>query len=508
MSQSCKNGERIFCYGLRDISEDDRSSTCTDTSETESRRSSVIQPGKDEVIVHNREAGSGELEEDEPEGNPARRIGIFRKYVITTLLASCAFQVTCLSTTWSQAIISVSEDMSVNKTIATLGVTLFIIGQGIGPLLFTPISEIYGRRKVYLVALTLYCIFQLMPALGHTLPIMLVGRFFSGFAGGTFITVISGTFSDMFEQKDIGIPTLMFSMAPFLGPGIGPMIGATINTNLGYRWIFKVMLLWSVGLLVLVALLVPETFLPVLQKKHSSPANKPKNIAHLCWILIKSAKKPLKMVATDPIIFFTSFASGIYLALIYLFFVAYPLIFEDIYHFRPVSTGYTFLGMTCGMLLTIPTRRLWVGIYKYLARTRNDGVGMPEYRLPQMLTGTVTSFIGLLLFAFTIRASIHWMVPIASSGIFGFGCLLVFNGVFAYVFEAYPKCVASASACNLFFRSVMAGIFPLFGATMFRRLTPRWACVLLAGVTLVMSLAPILFFKYGRALREASKLSN
>lgn len=440
--------------------------------------------------------------------NPAQKMSLFRKYVITTLLSSCAFQVTCLSTTWSQAISSVSEDQSVTETIATLGVTLFIVGQGIGPLLFTPISEIYGRRKVYLVALTLYCIFQIMPSVGPSLAVMLVGRFFSGFAGGTFITVISGTFSDMFELKDRGIPTLMFSIAPFLGPGIGPMIGALSNAHLGYYWIFRVMLIWSAVLLLLVALLVPETFLPVLLKQERAPEHRPKNVLHLCWILLKSAKTPLKFLATDTIIFLTSLASGVYLALIYLFFVAYPLIFEDIYNFHPISTGYTFLGMTVGMLLTVPARPLWVCIYNYLARTRNGGEGLPEYRLPQMFTGTVTSTVGLLLFAFTIRESIHWMVPICCSSVFGFGCLLVFNGVFAYIFEAYPRCVASASACNLFVRSTMAGIFPLFGQAMFRALTPRWTCVLLAGITLLMSMTPVLFFVYGPRLRLASQLTN
>lgn len=404
--------------------------------------------------------------------------------------------------------------MSVNKTIATLGVSLFIFGQGIGPLLFSPISEIYGRRPVYITALTLYCIFQLMPSLGEHLAAMLVGRFFSGFAGGTFMTVISGTFSDMFEPKDRGFSTAMFSIAPFLGPGIGPMLGGCINTNLGYRWIFKVMLIWSTALLFLVAALVPETFKPVLVKRQQKRENPTENENHGRSIfstistLLMSAKRPLKMLATDPIIFVTSFASGIYLAIIYLFFVAYPMIFEDMYDIKPSHTGYTFLGMATGMLLTLPTRSLWQKIYIHLKDTRNGGAGIPEYRLPQIFVGTLLASIGLVIFAFTIQPAIHYMVPITASGISGFGFLLVFNGVFAYIFEAYPKYTASTSACNLFFRSIMAGIFPLFGAHLFRALTPRWACVILAVISACMSLAPIAIFKYGPSLREASKFGG
>lgn len=407
--------------------------------------------------------------------------------------------------------------MSINRTIATLGVTLFIFGQGIGPLLFSPISEIYGRRPVYLLSLFLYCTFQLMTSFGQTLPIMLVGRFFSGFAGGTFITVISGTFSDMFEQKDMDIPTLMFSIGPFLGPGVGPFIGGCINNRFGYRWIFKFMLIWSAVLLLAVTIFVPETYKMALYEKaekqkrgknYKSSGENKKTFWAIFSTLILSTKRPLIMIASDSIIFISSFASGILLAIIYLFFVAYPIIFEEIYNFQPKSTGMTFMGITAGMLCTIPTRGIWKLIYNRLKDSQNDGQGKPEYRLPQMLVGIVTVSIGLLFFAFTIRPSIHFMIPLVASGIFGFGCLLVFNSVFSYVFEAYPKYSASASSCNLFFRSIMAGIFPLFGERLFRAMHPTWACTMLAGVTLLMCLMPVIFYKYGPQLREASRFAS
>lgn len=453
----------------------------------------------------------------------ARRMHPVRKYAITTLLSFCAFQVTCLSTVWSQAIPDVAKIHNITKTIATLGVTLFIVGQGAGPLAFSPLSERYGRQPVYLVGLALYCIFQLPTCFGPHLATMLVGRFFSGLAGGIFLTVISGTFSDMFEPESTGIPTLMFSIAPFLGPGVGPVIGGSISVAFGYRWIFIVMMLWSAALFVLVALLVPETSARALRTKLNRAKQKTaeksteeamplqtklkaawNNAFQTIVVIAKSPRKPLTMLATNPIIFSTSLLSGVFLATIYLFFIAFPLIFESLYGLTALETSATYLCITTGMLLTVPTFPLWAYVQARLARAA-DGVAQPEHRLPQMLTGILFAVLGLLIFALTIGKTSTVAIPLVAAGIFGFGSLHVFNSVFAYLFAATPAdSTASAAACNLFCRSSMAGVFPLFGQALFtsRQLGLRGACFLLAGIIAMLSCVPIGLYFFGARLRQ------
>jgi multidrug resistance protein len=453
----------------------------------------------------------------------ARRMHPVRKYIITGLLALCAFQVTCLSTVWSQAIPDVAEIHNISKTVATLGVTLFIVGQGAGPLAFSPLSERYGRKPVYLVGLALYCLFQLLTCLGTHLAAMLIGRFFSGLSGGVFLTVISGTFSDMFDREAMGIPTLIFSIAPFLGPGVGPIIGGSISVAFGYRWIFIVMLLWSTLLLILVGLLVPETSARALGAKLDRTKRKAAekatgevtplsvkirtaciNTGQTIVVIAKSPRKPLTMLATDLIIFSTSLLSGVFLATIYLFFVAFPLIFEGLYRMTPLATSATYLCITAGMLLTVPTFPFWAHVYARLVRAA-DGVEQPEHWLPQMLTGTIFAAIGLLIFALTIGRNSSIVGPLVAAGIFGFGALHVFNSVFSYVFASTPAdSTASAAACNLFCRSSMAGVFPLFGQALFtsRELGLRGACFLLAGIVAALSSVPIGLYFYGPKLRE------
>lgn len=218
--------------------------------------------------------------------------------------------------------------MDTSETISTLGVSLFIFGLGIGPLFLSPISEFYGRRPVYVTALTLYCLFQLITVLGGKIELLLIGRFLTGFAGSAFMTVISGSFNDLFEKKDMRIPTLMFSLGPFIGPGIGPLLGAVINAHLGYRWIFRIMLLWSVSLLMTVGILVPETYESILLKNRAKKLRKKRpgynyrapveliEKESICKTAMLSAKRPLQMLFMDPVIFITSFYAGILLAFI------------------------------------------------------------------------------------------------------------------------------------------------------------------------------------------------
>ena len=369
-----------------------------------------------------------------------------------------------------------------------------------------------------MTAMLMYCSSQLLTVLGETMPLILVGRLLAGLGGGVFLTVVAGTFSDLFDKRDMSIPTLLFSIGPFIGPGVGPLLGGWINESWGYRWVFKTMLFWSFSLLVLVGVVVPETYEPILLKKkakmlrkrHSdagfyAPIERSNNGGILSTVIL-SPKRPLMMLMLDPVIFITSLYSGILLTIIYLFLVSYPIVFKEIYHFDALTTSRTFMGITVGMILTAFTYPIWEHIY-YKLIVRYEGEEHPEFHLPQMMAGSIIVPIGLTIFAATIKPNIHFMVPIVASAVFGFGCLLVFNSIFLYILDVYKDYAASVAACNVFLRCIMAGVFPLFGLKLFRRLGFSNACFLLAGITLLLAPSPIIFFKYGRWLRQKSRFT-
>lgn len=66
-----------------------------------------------------------------------------------------------------------------------------------GPLLFAPMSEVYGRRIVYIPTWLLFCAFQIGCATAQNIETLLICRFFVGMFGSPSLTVAGGTMSDI-----------------------------------------------------------------------------------------------------------------------------------------------------------------------------------------------------------------------------------------------------------------------------------------------------------------------
>jgi MFS family permease len=90
--------------------------------------------------------------------------------------------------TWTTVLYSTSYTSSMpgmmkefnepSETIATLGVTTYMIGLAVGSLILAPISEIWGRRPVYFGSLLFYCLMTLPCSLATGLAEVQVVRFF------------------------------------------------------------------------------------------------------------------------------------------------------------------------------------------------------------------------------------------------------------------------------------------------------------------------------------------
>lgn len=204
--------------------------------------------------------------------------------------------------------------------------------------------------------------------------------------------------------------------------------------------------------------------------------------------------------------------SAILLGILYLFFGAFPIVFQGQHDFTLSQTGLAFLGLLVGLSIGAATDPIWQKNYARLIRQREEATGEiggsePEYRLPPTIAGAFIVPIGLFLFAWTTYRSVHWIVPIIGSAIFGMGTILVYSGIFTFLVDAYPVYAASSLAANSFARSSFGAAFPLFGVQMYHKLGDQWATSLLAFLTVAMMPFPILFFKYGKQLRGKSRFA-
>ena len=166
-------------------------------------------------------------------------------------------------------------------------------------------------------------------------------------------------------------------------------------------------------------------------------------------------------------------------AVFYLWFEAFPLVFTDIYHFNLGESGLPFLGFIVSGIITVsavmicyfsthsPGLFIQYAVYciyqKYHIAPRYAKAGgavAPEIRLEIGLIASIFIPTSVLIFGFTSKASIHWIVPIIGAALYLPGIFLNFQSILMYITMAYPNHAASVLAGNDLFRSAIASVFP------------------------------------------------
>jgi multidrug resistance protein len=130
---------------------------------------------------------------------------------------------------------------STNTTIGALTVTIYLLGFALGPLLIAPLSELFGRLKIYHICNGVFLSFTIGCALSTNVGMFMGFRFLTGCAGSAPLTIGGGTVADVIPQEKRGAAMGIFAVGPLLGPVIGPIMGGFIAQNIGWRWTFWVL---------------------------------------------------------------------------------------------------------------------------------------------------------------------------------------------------------------------------------------------------------------------------
>ncbi|KUM59560.1 hypothetical protein ACN42_g7584 [Penicillium freii] len=477
----------------------------------------------DEAAVANEdEAYTVGWEENDPM-NP-RNMSKARRWLAVIIVSMGSLCVTCASSIYTTTYAQLMSEFGCSQEVATLGLSFFIWGLGIGPLFLSPLSEFYGRRNIYICSFSLFLVWIIPCALAKNTETMIIARFFSGLSGSAFLSVAGGTVGDMFDRHELAFPMMLYTASPFVGPEVGPLVGGFINAFTTWRWTFYVLLIWSGVMLASIIFLVPETYHPVLLRRKAEKLRQEtgderwkapieKLQRSVSQTVLLSMKRPILLLALEPMCLCLCIFSAILLGILYLFFGAFQLVFSEVYGLVIWQRGLCFLGLFVGMVIAILSDPIWRRNYVRLERNHEKATKklddfQPEWRLPPAILGGPLVTIGLFIFAWTIYPNVHWIAPIIGSAVFGAGTILVYSGIFTFLVDAYPTFAASALAANSFTRSSFGGIFPLFGMQMYHNLGYNWATSLLAFLTLVMTPFPYLFFRYGSWIRRKSRFAK
>lgn len=144
----------------------------------------------------------------------------WRRWTITLILSSGTMCVTYASAVYTTTYAQIKRDFGIPRELATVGLTTFVCGLGLGPMILSPLSEFYGRRAIYLVSFTLFWILLIPCALAENVQTMLIVRFLNGLAGSAFLSVAGGTIGDIFPREYLSYPMMVYTACNFGGPEV------------------------------------------------------------------------------------------------------------------------------------------------------------------------------------------------------------------------------------------------------------------------------------------------
>jgi multidrug resistance protein len=135
----------------------------------------------------------------------------------------------------------VLKDLSPDGKYRSIGpfcVTVYILGFCVGPLLFAPLTDFYGRTRISRACSAAYLLATFGCALAPSIPALIVLRFCAGCFGGAPMAIGGAIVADLYAPGDRSGPLAFYGLGTMLAPTLGPVIGGVITGNLGWRWVF------------------------------------------------------------------------------------------------------------------------------------------------------------------------------------------------------------------------------------------------------------------------------
>ncbi|KAF2019077.1 MFS general substrate transporter [Aaosphaeria arxii CBS 175.79] len=439
-----------------------------------------------------------------------------RKWTTTCLLSVIGFTTPFASSILAPAISHVDAEFQIHDlTKSSMPVSIFLLGYAVGPLLLSPLSELYGRHIVMTAANASFCLWLIGCALAPSLNSLIAFRLLCGIGGSASQTVGGAIIGDLFTVQKRGRAMAIWTIGPIFGPSLAPVIGGFVVQYLDWRWVNWLTLCLAVPATVLLALCSRETNPRIiLQRKvaklrvelarpelrsvfaGSEAVLSPKKV------LMNGLMKPLQLLFGSSVVFGVSLYIAFAYGCLYLLFNTIPIVFQTTYGWSLGVSGVAYLALLLGYLIGLVIFYcLSDKLVKRLMHA-NNGAFEAEFRLPVAVYSAALLPVSFFLYGWTSQNKVFCAVPIIALVIFGTGFECIWLPTQSYIIDAYPQHVASALAAACVMRSIVAAFLPLAGPGMYQALGLGWGNSVLGFIALGLTPVPILLRRYGKLLRE------
>ena len=232
----------------------------------------------------------------------------------------------------------VIEKFHVSIHVASLGLALYVLGYGMGPLIFSPLSEVarFGRNPTYVITFGLFVILCVPTALAHNIGGLLFLRFLQGFFGSPCLATAPASMQDMFAFTSFPYALAVWTSFSFCAPAVGPILSGYAVPVLGWRWSLWEILIMAGPSFILMFLCMPETSNDAILLRRAQRLRaltgdsrlmaaseiKAQNLQFkdVVW---DALIKPIEIMILDPAVLFVNVYTSLVYATYYSFFEAF-----------------------------------------------------------------------------------------------------------------------------------------------------------------------------------------
>jgi MFS transporter, DHA1 family, multidrug resistance protein len=298
---------------------------------------------------------------------------------VTFEVCLLTFAVYIAAAIYSSAVADIARAFSVTYVMSVAGLTLFVVGYGAGPMVWSPLSEVpaVGRTSIYIFTLAAFVALQVPTALATNISALLGLRFLAGFMGSPSLATGGASITEMFTPTKGAYGMAIWGLFCICGPTLGPLVGGFAVEARGWTWVFLVVLWISSFTLLVLIFLLPETSAAnILHGRAKRLRKLTGNLKLVCEadiasnergmtakdLLMNTLVRPFTVSFTEPIVLALNLYSAFIYGLLYMWFESFPIVFVDIYGFGLGTSGLMFLGILIGAILTLPGYFWWLRV--------------------------------------------------------------------------------------------------------------------------------------------------
>jgi Bcr/CflA subfamily drug resistance transporter len=328
---------------------------------------------------------------------------------------------------------AVCHYFTVTESLAQLTVTTYMIGLGFMQLFAGSISDSFGRKKPFIIAMTVFILATLFIPHAKNIHQLLLLRFIQGCMLALTVVPMRSVIMDLFEGREFIKMTNYMVMAWSIGPIIAPAIGGYLQYYFGWKSCFYFLTIYSIITLILALIILPET----------SAYRHPFNVSEI----LKRYRQ---------ILLHWQFSSGLLIdALLYSFIILFgivtPFLIQNVLHYSSIQFGHITLLMGLAWFMGTMTNRFLIDIPIAIKVKTCCYI---------ILITTLCMLAAAFIFPLNIyNVTIPTFISLWTGGV-------VFPNYFARSVSYFPKISGSANAAFGSFIFIISGVSSIVGTSL------------------------------------------